>query len=468
MAARCAGPLLLAAALVITACTPERIFSPRLTSELAATPTAQPAPAGAVARPSGPPLSPEQAVNVIGQSYLLLLAAYVEQPDASSLLSAAWEGMTAALPAGQPRPETPALTGIDPREDLTRFRAAYLAAASGAGGGDVQASLAHAAVRRMAESLNDCHTAFSDPRQMAEQSARLRGDLQFAGVGIRIKRRPDEPIVVWETLEGGSAAGAGLKPGDAILKVDGRETSQLSLDQVAMLIRGEEGSQVKLSVERADGGRVQEVTLKRVSIAEPPFKGRLLPENVAYLRLYSFSAAGEAQLLQAIREYESKDPRGWIVDLRTNGGGELRVLLSLLSKFLRNGPFAYEVDRAGQRAALGPDGSYLPRQRPLVVLVSDSTSSAAELFAAAVQHYGVGKVVGTKTAGCLGIGNRFELPDGSGLSVTIKKLLGPAGGELNKVGVSPDEVVDVSRADLAAGRDPQMSRAVALLSRAGR
>jgi carboxyl-terminal processing protease len=138
-------------------------------------------------------------------------------------------------------------------------------------------------------------------------------------------------------------------------------------------------------------------------------------------------------------------------------------LLSLLSKFLKDGPFAYQVDRRGARAAFGPDGTYLPRQRPMVVLVSDSTSSAAELFAAAVQHFGAGTVVGTRTAGCLGIGNRFELADGSGLSVTVQKLLGPDGKELNKVGLNPTETVEVSRADLAAGRDPQLERALVLL-----
>ena len=315
----------------------------------------------------------------------------------------------------------------------------------------------------MAESLNDCHTAFTDPQQAEEQAARLRGDVRFGGVGVRIKRKPNEPIVIWELLDGGSAGKAGLKPGDAIVKVDGKETTPLPLDEIAAMIRGPEGSQVKLTVERADGRRVQEVSLKRVSVAEPAFKSQLLPGNVPYLRLFSFSQYGQTELLQAIRDYEAKSPPGWIIDLRTNSGGELQVLLSLLSKFLKTGPFAYQVDRRGAQAAFGPDGTYLPRQHPIVVLVSDSTSSAAELFAAAVQHYGAGTVVGTRTAGCLGIGNRFDLPDGSGLSVTVQKLLGPDGRELNKVGLNPKEVVEVSRADLAAGRDPQLDRALVLL-----
>ncbi|MDQ3702693.1 MAG: S41 family peptidase [Chloroflexota bacterium] len=448
---------------VVAACAPQQAFTPRLTSEIAETPTPVGRESAAAAEGSSA-MSAEQAISLVGQSYALLIGAYVEPIDSAALLRAAWDGFTAALPAGQPRPEFPALSGTDPREDLARFRTAYLAAATPAGGGNEgQARLAHAAVRRMAESLNDCHTAFTDPQQVEEQAAWLRGDVRFGGVGIRIKRKANEPIVIWELLDGGSAGKAGLKPGDAIVKVDGRETTQLPLDQIAALIRGPEGSQVKLTVERADGRRVQDVNLKRVPIADPAFKGQLFPNNVAYLRLFSFSQDGQGELLQTIRDFEGRNPRGWVIDLRTNTGGDLQVLLSLLSKFLKDGPFAYEVDRRGQRAAFGPDGTYLPRQRPIVVLVSDSTSSAAELFAAALQHHGAGKVVGTRTAGCLGIGNRYDLPDGSGLSVTVRKLLGPDGAELNKVGLAPSEVVEVTRADLSASRDPQLDRAFAVL-----
>jgi carboxyl-terminal processing protease len=315
----------------------------------------------------------------------------------------------------------------------------------------------------MAESLNDCHTAFTDPQQAEEQYARLQGSARFVGVGIRIKRRDNEPLLIWELLEGGSAAQAGLRPGDAILKVDGHDTSQLTLDRIASLIRGPEGSQVRLTVERAGTRRVQDVALRRVPIAEPTFQGRLLAGNVAYFRLFAFSRSGVDDLLASIRDYERSNPRGWIIDLRTNSGGELQVVLSLMSKFLKDGPFGFEVNRQGQRAAFSPDGTYLQRQHPLVVLVSDSTSSAAELFAAAVQHYGAGTVVGTRTAGCLGIGSRFELPDGSNLSVTVRKLLGPDGSELNRVGLQPSVPVEITRDDLAAGRDPQLDRALTLL-----
>jgi carboxyl-terminal processing protease len=429
------------AAFLVTACTPQQAFTPRLTSDVPETPT--PAVAADSSTASRAELSAEEGLAVIRQAFVVLLDAHVDALDPAALLRAAWDGFSAALPAAEPRPEPPALTGTDPAGDLSRFRTAYLAAAAPAGGGrEGQAALAHAAVRRMAESL---------------------GELRFGGVGIRIKRRPNEPLVVWELLDGGTAAKAGIKPGDAILKVDGQETAPLSLDQIAGMIRGPEGSQVRLTVERADGKKVQDVSLKRVQIAEPAFRSKWLAGNIGYLRLFGFSQSGQGELLQAMREFEAKSPKGWIIDLRTNGGGELPLLLSLLSKFLKEGPFGYEIDKQGRRAALGPDGSYLARQHPIVVLVSDSTSSAAELFARAVQHYQAATVVGTKTAGCVGIANRFPLPDGSQISVTVRKLLGPDGEELNRAGVVPNEVVEVSRTELAAGKDPQLQRALRLL-----
>ena len=448
-------------ALAAAACSPQRALAPRLTSQVVETPT--PAiPPGAVG--NGPSLSAEQGLSLVAHAYNLILGQYVDLVEPVSLMRAALEGEFAALPAGQPQPEMPTFVGNNPGADTNRFGRAYLEAANAAGPGiERQAALTHAAIRKMAASAGDCHTVFSDPAQMTDQAARTQGDVRFGGVGIRIKRPPNEPLLVYELLDGGSASKAGVKPGDAVLKVDGYDTTSLPLDQVANLIRGREGTQVKLTIQRAEGKKVQDVTLKRVSVVEPVFQSKWLAGNVAYLRLNSFSKAGEVQLLDTIRSFEARNPKGWVIDLRTNGGGELSAVLSIMSKFLKDGPFGYEVDRQGRRAAFGPDGSYLPRQHPLVVLVSDSTASGAELFAAAVQHYRAGTVVGNKTAGCAGIANRFPLEDGSGLSVTVEKLLGPAGEELNKAGVRPRETVEVSRADLAAGKDPPLQRALSLL-----
>jgi carboxyl-terminal processing protease len=299
----------------------------------------------------------------------------------------------------------------------------------------------------------------------------MQSEVQLGGVGIRIKRRPNEtgpsspprePIVVWELLDGGAAGKAGVKPGDAIVMVDGKDITQMTIDQIATSIRGPAGTQVKLTVEHPDGKR-KDFTIKRAALNEPAFFHKMVSGprgEVAYFRLLGFGPSVQYDLLQAIRGYEAKNPKGWIFDLRTNASGDYTTAFSLLSKVLREGPFGYDQDGQGRRAAIGPDGSLLPKQRPYAVLVSDSTSSAAEAFAAAVQHYKAGVVVGTKTAGCAGVSTRVELSDGSLLNVTSRKVLAPGGAEINKVGVTPAEVVEVTRKQLSEGKDPQLDRAL--------
>lgn len=450
---------------VLLACSPLEALSPKLTSDVVPTATAEPFTPSEGSRE----LTAEQGLAVVLEAWAWLIDLYVDPVEPLELLRTAWDGFSAALPAAQERPPFPALTGADAQADLQRFRAGYLRAAALAGGGlEGQARLAHAAVRRMTESLGDCLTTYSSPAQVQQLSAQQRGDARVGGVGIRIKRKPNEPVIIWELLEGGSAGKAGIKPGDAIVKVDGRDVGNASLDSIASLVRGQEGTQVKLTVERADGKRTQEFTLKRAPIGDQSFQTRWLAGDVAYFRLLTFNETVEADFLAALREYEARKPRGWIIDLRTNASGDYRVMQTLLSKFLKKGPFAYEVGGDGRRVALGPNGAYLPVSHPLVVLVSESTSSAAEVFAAAVQHHGAASLVGSKTAGCASIGNRLQLSDGSALTISTRKVLGPSGDAINRAGVLPAVGVEITRTELAAGKDPQLDRALAVLRPASR
>ena len=414
-------------------------------------------------------LTAEQGSRLVLEAWASLVD-HVDAPDELALLGTAWDGFAAELPGGQARPPMPELRGLNPEADLLRYRTAYLTAASQVpGGGQAQAQLAYGAVRRMVESVGDCLTTFVDGNHVRQQEALMQSEVPLGGVGIRIKRPPNEgrpgprePIVVWELLEGGAAGKAGIKPGDAIVLVDGKDVTQLTTEQIASSIRGPAGSQVKLTVEHPDGKR-KDFSVKRAPLNEPAFLSKSVsgPKGeAAYFRLLGFGPSVQYDLLQAMREHEAKNPKGWIFDLRTNASGDYATMFSVLSKVMKEGPFAYDQDQLGRRAAIGPDGTYLPKQRPIVLLVSDSTSSAAEVFAAAVQHYRAGVVIGTKTAGCAGVSSRVELSDGSFLNVTARKVLAPGGVEISRVGVVPGEVVEVTRKQLREGKDPQLERAL--------
>ena len=453
----------------LLSCAPSDPFTPRMTSDVGSTPTVvapieTPVPATGV-NAGLRPITPELGLGLIANAWLVFLNEYVEQLDYTRLLAGAWNGFVAGLPPGVTVVDPPEFTGADPQADLNSFQTAYLAQAASLGATSPrQSAAAYDAIRGMVKEIGDCHTGFTTPAQLAEQNQRMDGTIRFAGIGIRIKRKTGEPAVVYELIEGGAAGKAGIKPGDALLKADGVDLSDMPLDEIAARIRGKEGSSVKLTIAHATDNKPRDIAINRVAISEAAVESRLVGNNrVAYIRMNSFSASAQDEALGAIGTMQAKATKGIVIDLRTNGGGDLNVFLSFLSKFLKDGPFGFEVGRKGDRIALGPDGTFVGTKVPMVVLVSDSTASAAELFSVAVQRYKVARVVGTKTAGCVGVASRFGLPDGSAVTVTTRKLIGPEGEPLNKVGVAPDEVVEVTRANMSDGKDPQLEKALSLL-----
>ncbi|MSQ43536.1 MAG: S41 family peptidase [Chloroflexi bacterium] len=454
---------------IVLSCAPTDPFTPRMTSDVGSTPTVvavSDTPVPATGMNAGlRPITPEQGLGLVANAWLVFLNEYVEQLDYPKLLAAAWNGFVGGLPSGTAIVDAPEFTGADPQADLNSFQTAYLAQAASLGGTSPrQSGAAYNAIRGMVKEIGDCHTGFTTPTQLAEQNQRMDGTVRFAGIGIRIKRKTGEPAVVYELIEGGAAGKAGIKPGDALLKADGVDLSDMPLDEIAARIRGKEGSSVKLTIAHASDNKPRDISIIRVAISEAAVESRLVGNNrVAYVRMNSFSASAQDEALGAIGTMQAKATNGIVIDLRTNGGGDLNVFLSFLSKFLKDGPFGFEVGRKGDRIALGPDGTFVGTKVPMIVLVSDSTASAAELFSVAVQRYKVARVVGTKTAGCVGVGSRFGLPDGSAITVTTRKLIGPEGENLNKVGVAPDEVVEVTRANMADGKDPQLEKALRLL-----
>ncbi len=454
---------------IVLGCAPSDPFTPRMTSDVGTTPTVaqvSETPVATTGVNAGlRPITPEEGLGLVANAWLVFLNEYVEQLDYTKLLAAAWNGFVGGLPQGTAIVDPPKFTGDDPQADLNSFQTAYLAQAAALGGTSPrQSGAAYDAIRGMVKEIGDCHTGFTTPTQLAEQNQRMDGTVRFAGIGIRIKRKTGEPAVVYELIEGGAAGKAGIKPGDALLKADNVNLSDMPLDEIAARIRGREGSSVKLTIAHATDNKPRDISINRVAISEPAVESRLIGNNrVAYIRMNSFSASAQDVALGAIGTMQAKATKGIVIDLRTNGGGDLNVFLSFLSKFLKDGPFGFEVGRKGDRIALGPDGTFVGTKVPMVVLVSDSTASAAELFSVAVQRYKVARVVGTKTAGCVGIGSRFGLPDGSAITVTTRKLIGPEGENLNKVGVAPDEVVEVTRTNMSDGKDPQLEKALSLL-----
>lgn len=406
-------------------------------------------------------------IGTVKQAYALLLQQSVVQSTSDALLTGAIQELTLSVAragVATPRFESPPFTG-DAGKDWALFTPVYVQIVNRYSSKVPMARLAQAAIRGMTTKVGDCHTRLLDPAEYAEQVAEMQGSVKFGGVGASLRKAgPDEPIVIWRVIEGTPAKRAGLRVGDSILSVDGRDTSGMSVDTARELIRGREGSEVRLVIRRHGEPNPLELSVVRAQISPPSVEASLLPNGIGYVRIYAFTSEVPGQVSQALDGFDRKGARAWIFDLRNNGGGSLQAETRLLSELVPEGTLFTLWDRSGQRTAFSADGSsYRGRVPPVVVLVNEGTASGGEVFAAAVQDYRLGRVVGSRTAGCVGTGRIARLPDGSGLQVTVGKIYtGASNRMLNKLGLIPDVEVAMTVEDLVRGRDPQLDAALQL------
>jgi carboxyl-terminal processing protease len=246
--------------------------------------------------------------------------------------------------------------------------------------------------------------------------------------------------------------------------VNGQLTSDLKLADVVKLVRGDEGTPLVLGVLRASSDRVEAITLTRAQVAAPLVTARRLAGDVGYVQLRGFPEATVAtQVEQAIRQQQQAGVRGIVLDLRGNGGGRIVVGEQLLASFVPNGPIYQSVDREGRRDVHQVRNARPLLTVPLAVLVDAGTASMGEIFAAAIQERGVGRVIGETTAGAVAASRIIPLSDGSALQFSVEQVFSGAGALLDRVGVRPDDEVALDLDALRQGRDTQLDQAVSYL-----
>ena len=405
--------------------------------------------------------APTQA-RTLQEAYDLLMDHYVHPLDSVALGQAAWDELSheAAGKAAEPGP-APGLVG-DRAADIQALRNAlgtYLAQPNSAPDGFVAA---HALIRGMVRYVDEGHTYFLDPQQYTDYQSWSRGDNKYVGIGVSVSARETEPRIV-EVYDDTPAQRAGLKAGDVLLSINGQDVAGRALEEITGLVRGPAGSSVTIVVQRGDDPDPLTFSVERAEIHLQFVQQRLLGDDVGYVLLRGFPEPSVVDAIeQDVATFQQQGVRGLVLDLRGNTGGRIDVGTRLLSHFLPPGTSVYEeVDRNGQNHMhFSRDG--VQYDIPLVVLVDGGTASMGEIFAAAVQEHGAATLVGTPTAGSVAAAQVFGLPDGSGLQVTVFEIRSSDGKPLNRIGVTPDEVVDTGVPN-AAGDDPALSRAVAIL-----
>ncbi len=323
--------------------------------------------------------------------------------------------------------------------------------------------LMQGAIRGMMEGLGDEHSSYMTPEEYQTASEDLAGK-EYSGIGAWVDTTQDY-VTIMSTMPGSPAEAADLRTGDQVIAIDGKDQTGIPGDVALKSILGEEGTVVKLTIYRKATDETFDVVITRAKITVPSASAKMLDNGIAYVVVYQFGDKTTAELRDGLKSVMAEKPVGMILDLRGNTGGYLNTAVEVVSEFIKVSQVAIiEEYGDGTRQELKTNAGGLATDIPLVVLVNGGTASAAEITAGAIQDYGRGKIVGTITYGKGTVQNWIPLQNDQGaIRVTIARWLTPKGNQINKVGIQPDYVVELTEDDVANNRDPQLDKAVELL-----
>lgn len=264
-------------------------------------------------------------------------------------------------------------------------------------------------------------------------------------------------------IEGTPAQEAGLRENDLLYQVDGVSTAGMELSEIVSYVKGEEGTTVHLTIYREGENDYLEVDVERRKIEAPTVKYEILKNNIGYIQITEFDDVTTDQFTEALAVVKGAHAKGLILDLRSNPGGSLNVVVDIARQILPKGLIVYTEDKYGEREEYNCDGRQ-ELDMPLVVLVNGNSASASEILAGAVKDYKKGTLVGTTTFGKGIVQRVLPLTDGTALKLTISAYYTPKGNNIHGVGIEPDVVCEFdSDAYYDKDVDNQLEKAVEVL-----
>ena len=320
------------------------------------------------------------------------------------------------------------------------------------------------AIDGLVRSYDDPYTIYLPPEDAAVFEEDISGN--FSGVGMEVGIR-DGVVTVIAPLPDSPAEHAGILAGDAVIKIDDTSTEDMGIDEAVRLIRGEKGTQVKLTIYREGEEEFREISVTRDTIAIPTSKTEMR-DDVFIISLYSCNAISEAEMQKALREFVRSDTQKLILDLRGNPGGYLQSAVAIASYFLPVGKtviresFGGNTEEEVYRSYGREIGEFNPQN--FVVLVDGGSASASEILAGALKEHGVATIIGAQTFGKGSVQELVKLDDGSSLKITIARWLTPEGISISEGGLSPNIAVERTAENRTEGRDPQLDAALDFLA----
>jgi len=324
---------------------------------------------------------------------------------------------------------------------------------------DYQAMI-YGAITGMVNSLGDPYTNFFEPEDAEEFEQELLGKYQGVGMVVGIK---DKELIVISPFKGSPAERAGLKPGDNILKIENVYTTDISIEKAVELIKGPEGTKVKLLIEREGWENAKEIEIQRELIKIPTLEWEIKNENIALIKIYQFNGILNSEFRKIVPEVLNSKADKIILDLRNNPGGYLETAQDIAGWFLEKGTVILLEDEGEnkEQKVYKSKGPATFSSFPIVVLINSGSASASEILAGALRDQRGVQLVGETSFGKGSVQKPISLSDGSFLKVTIARWLTPSGHCIDEMGLEPDVAVEALEDETE--KDLQLEKAIEIL-----
>lgn len=325
--------------------------------------------------------------------------------------------------------------------------------------------LVESAINGMVSSIGDEYTSYSDKDVTDNFNETVNG--KYMGIGALIMKSEND-LVIYKIFEDSPSYRAGLKDGDIILKLDDKDTKDMSVNDIASIVKNDGNKEVKLLVKR--GEENLDITIVKDMVELPVVFGKVINHNdkkIGYISLSIFSSVASEQFNKQLFKLEKEGISGLVIDVRGNSGGYLTTVTDIVSYFLKKGDIIYKLE-VNDKVTVRKDKTKESRDYPVAVLIDKNSASASEILASSIKESYNGYVVGTNSYGKGTVQQTLVLSDGSMIKYTIEKWLTPLGNWINEEGVIPTNYVELSSEYLnnpVFENDNQLNKALELVSK---
>ena len=285
----------------------------------------------------------------------------------------------------------------------------------------------------------------------------------YVGIGIYMTAdKKQDKVKVISPIKGSPAEKAGIEPGDIIVSVNGKTYKASEMSAMSNDIKGEEGTEVEITILR--GTETKEFKVKREKIKVNPVEGKVLDNNIGYIKFTSFDETTADDFKNKYEELKKSNIKSLIIDLRNNGGGLVDQALKIADYITeKDSVLLYEVDKNGKEEVKKSENDPIISE-PIIILTNENTASASEILAGALKDLGKATIVGTKTYGKGVIQQILTVKDGSGIKLTVEEYQTPNRNKINKIGIEPNETVELpsdveSVLNVPEDKDTQLQKA---------